>query len=200
MNIHISYKMLSIFIQLPTSIHARHNPRQPAPPPMPPEWNERLWEQRKRELAEERRRRQAGCHGGHEGHGGPPVMSSIENIMGCGSEMVRTLILTQVKADIGSIVPYAFLFSTCDSCDAHPSIHGVKLGFKKVIWTPVAGGSLECWIHHSFPLHQRVGNVMCMQCLSHTREEPLNKWLAHWNSVMAMVGMCWDAYPFKPVP
>ena len=32
--------------------------RQPAPPPMPPEWNERLWEQRKRELAEERRRRQ----------------------------------------------------------------------------------------------------------------------------------------------
>lgn len=35
-------------------------PRQPSPPPMPPEWSKGLWEQRKRELAEERRRRQAG--------------------------------------------------------------------------------------------------------------------------------------------
>ena len=43
----------------PTPSYPSPFKEQPAPPPMPPEWNERLWEQRKRELAEERRRRQA---------------------------------------------------------------------------------------------------------------------------------------------
>ncbi|CAK9002954.1 unnamed protein product [Durusdinium trenchii] len=51
----------------PTPSYPSPFKEQPAPPPMPPEWSKGLWEQRKRELAEERRKREA-----ERDHGSPP--------------------------------------------------------------------------------------------------------------------------------